>query len=144
MRTFPVLFLLQMLLYTYHTNSNTISTLLFIKIATIQNNVPSYGVNQINARSSNKCPLFYHVGCAAWARNGPHSSEATRIYVLIFPVVFIWRPVRWVVPTMGSLFLWLVFVYSHNEHCFRHINMALMRRIVQISLEVNAISWIRI
>jgi len=84
-------FLLQMLLYTYHNNSNTFPILLFIKAATIQNNVPSYRVNQINTRTSNKRPSFYHVGCAAWARNGPHSSEATRIYVHVLRVLFIWR-----------------------------------------------------
>ena len=147
MRTLPVLFLLQTFLYTYSTNSNTFPILLFIKTATIQNNVPSYRVNQINTPTSNKCPFFYQVGCAAWARNEPHSSEARRIYVHIFPVVFIWRSVRRVVLTTGSLFLWILCVCSPDEqHCFRHINMPreLILTTVQINLEGNATSWIRI
>jgi len=140
------LFLLRMLLYTYHTNSNTFPILLFIKTTIIQNNVPSYKVNQINNHTSNKHPLFYQVGCAAWARNGSHSSEAKRIYVHIFPVVFIWISVRWVVPTTWSLFLWIVFVCSPDEHGFRHTNMPweIILTTVQINLEANAVSWISI
>jgi hypothetical protein len=50
-------FLLQMLLYTHQTNSNTIPIFLVIKTATIQNNVPTYRVNKINTRTSNNIPF---------------------------------------------------------------------------------------
>jgi hypothetical protein len=108
-----------MLLHTYHTNSNKFRFLLFFKTFTIQKNVVSYKMHQINNRTCDGetvsttnptlSPQWKDVNYAPRARNAPHSSEQTRISVHIVPVVFTWRPVLWVPPTRGPLFISMVF-----------------------------------